>query len=383
MRYTSIMILVSMILSNVTFAQESLWDFFKSHQLFLTPMYEQVSLPDNIQQLQSICDNTSLQYWRTSYDIIRKRLEYWLQKLPEHKKLQITQRVFEKSISILKVVPDTWTLQEQCRTAHALLLLMDKSRDIHIQLLHDSWIIHDFSDINIQDLYGADIKIALLQDTLSSLKKFENLSLIWLQFTNTWLTQTQDTDKKHIYNLLTQLMKWTVQQVLSELQKSGILSEQDILQFQNHIVLEFTNSCSNFHGSYNMKSKFTNNILTSQEVSEMKILINLCFNYHILQDIWNLFYKIVLHELWHHIYYQKDKTKELFEQICWINASTQIPSCTEEDFVSSYAMTNALEDYAEQFMYSYLRITPGNNSFLNKKDNYFLMKYPSLSSKSN
>lgn len=58
--------------------------------------------------------------------------------------------------------------------------------------------------------------------------------------------------------------------------------------------------------------------------------------------------QLLFHEIWH-IRYFKDKNNDSFNQICWENKEKNI--CEFKDFVSQYARTNNLEDYAETFSF--------------------------------
>lgn len=84
-----------------------------------------------------------------------------------------------------------------------------------------------------------------------------------------------------------------------------------------------------------------------------------------------IFSKIVTHELAHHFYYYHDDAVEDFETICWSDFSERNERCTAQDFVSDYAQTASVEDYAEHFMYRYLDLPISENTILNEKTNYF------------
>jgi hypothetical protein len=217
---------------------------------------------------------------------------------------------------------------------------------------------------------------------VDALKEYENILPISFALSKSEIIAKEQGDKKIIIDLLTTLMKRTILKSLSDLKKQNLLSDSDLQQFQNKISLEYINSCSNFHGSYKMKEVYTSErVLVSQQVDQMKILVNICYNYHILQDIGTLFEKIVLHELGHHMYYQKDSQHAVFESLCWSNSKTKKKECDRQAFVSDYASTNSLEDYAEQFMFSYLRLTPLTHKKLQEKHDYFSEQFPVLKQK--
>lgn len=84
-----------------------------------------------------------------------------------------------------------------------------------------------------------------------------------------------------------------------------------------------------------------------------------------------IFSKIVVHELAHHFYYYHDDAVEEFEEICRTDFSERNGRCMAQDFVSDYAQTASVEDYAEHFMYRYLDLPIGNNAILNQKTSHF------------
>ena len=87
----------------------------------------------------------------------------------------------------------------------------------------------------------------------------------------------------------------------------------------------------------------------------MYFKVNLCGNFFVIRSLAETYQKIVVHELGHHFYYYHDnETHDAFTNICWVNTDTKKSSCQSSDFVSDYAQTLSVEDYAEQFMYWFL-----------------------------
>lgn len=76
----------------------------------------------------------------------------------------------------------------------------------------------------------------------------------------------------------------------------------------------------------------------------------------------NMIEQLIFHELGH-IRYFKDTNKDTFENICWQDKDKT--NCDFIDFVSQYASSNALEDYAETF--SFVNSSRFNN---NNKEKY-------------
>lgn len=168
------------------------------------------------------------------------------------------------------------------------------------------------------------------------------------------------------------LIDKTIYKVYDRMYHEGMLQDTDITQLKNTTIVQYTPGCSDFHGLYRIKQTFDQHgKKVKQQVQEMKVLLNVCYNYHIIQDIQQVFEKIVVHELGHHMYYRKDRDTTRYNSICRSDINKRNNNCKNTDFVSDYARTNALEDYAEQFMYSYLDIAPTTTPILQQKDNYF------------
>jgi len=99
--------------------------------------------------------------------------------------------------------------------------------------------------------------------------------------------------------------------------------------------------------------------------------VNLCGNYFVLRDIDLIFEKIVTHELAHHFYYYRDTKAGAFEDLCWKSDTVRNTACKSNDFVTEYAQTLSTEDYAEHFMYRFLKLVDNNTAILQGKTDHF------------
>lgn len=371
MKFFFLSVVIFWIMFHPVFSSTDISSITQKYGVSSTQMYKQVFLQDALKDFKKICTKESIAQWENSFINLKRKFDSTYTRLQDYKKLAFSKKEFEKYQK--KMLYLWWTSNiRKCTHAIAWSNYMDYLRDIHISLLHSSWIIKDFDTINSTQLYGWDIKIGLLQELAQGLQKYDTLFPLYFITKNEKLIGNLESKEKKISDLLALLLKRTIQKKLFDLRHNGLLTDWDIQQFQWKIVLEWTNSCSNFHGVYKMKEVYTSDgMLVSQEVDQMKILLNLCYNYHTLQDIGKIFEKMVVHEIGHHLYYQKDKTRKVFESICRDTTTTKKKMCQENSFVSPYAMTNALEDYAEQFMYTYLKIPQSGDVFLTKKNSYF------------
>lgn len=228
----------------------------------------------------------------------------------------------------------------------------------------------DFTDINITKIHGYDIKKNIVADALSALTT-ANTHNIAINYNQQQLMPT-DWNEKQFMQDMKNLIDKTIYKVYDRMYNEWLLKDTDISQLKNTIIVQYTPGCSDFHGLYRIKQTFDQNgKKVNQQVQEMKVLLNVCYNYHIIQDIQQVFEKIVVHELGHHMYYRKDENPSMFNNICRTDVNKRNNACTNTDFVSDYARTNALEDYAEQFMYSYLNIANTSTPILQQKDEYF------------
>jgi hypothetical protein len=370
------LIVLGISISPTVFAANARSSLIDTYSIHATAMYEQVLIPDLVKDAKKVCATQEYSEWEKKFAAMKIKFQRNYKKLADYKKLEHTRKQFEQHQK------NTGSLKT-CSELVASAMFMDYVRDLHIALLESSNIIKDFEAIDIKELYGAKVKLWLIQEAAKKLEKYDWIfGGLSFSITNPQLIAKEQGEKKELINALTTLMKRTILKSLSDLKEKWLLQDADIEQFRNKMNLEYVYSCSNFHGSYRMKEVYTSTrVLVSQHVEQMKILVNVCYNYHILGDIAWLFEKIVIHELGHHMYYQKDKGNSAFTTICWTDVKTKKSECKKEAFVSAYAMSSALEDYAEQFMYSYLWLWTTKNPFLIQKDEYFLSKFPILKKK--
>ncbi|MDR0608080.1 MAG: putative zinc-binding metallopeptidase [Candidatus Peribacteria bacterium] len=128
----------------------------------------------------------------------------------------------------------------------------------------------------------------------------------------------------------------------------GFLKETDLNILNEKISINYVNGCGTTKGSYHMTQRSDG---SNKKFKAINLNINLCSTEKYLNNFEKYVRQILVHELAHYFYYFKDPQSTTFNPICWEGTTT---TCTSEDFVSTYAMKNADEDYAESFTYWYL-----------------------------
>jgi hypothetical protein len=139
-----------------------------------------------------------------------------------------------------------------------------------------------------------------------------------------------------------------VQKEIGKLIDFGFLGKSDIKTLNEKININYVNGCGTTKGSYHMTQKTDG---SNRKFKAINLNINLCSTEKYLKNFERYVRQILVHELGHYFYYFKDTLSSTFNPICR-EGETLI--CTSDDFVSTYAMTNADEDYAESFTHWYL-----------------------------
>jgi predicted SprT family Zn-dependent metalloprotease len=128
---------------------------------------------------------------------------------------------------------------------------------------------------------------------------------------------------------------------------------------------------------------------SNRKFKQIKLNINLCNDKSYLQTLETYVRQIFIHEMAHYFYYFKDSHYSVFGELCRKNNTNE---CTSNDFVSTYAMKNKEEDYAESFTHRYLETTTQRRMIVDQehgsaetssriqeaKNQYFFYTYPSL-----
>lgn len=168
-----------------------------------------------------------------------------------------------------------------------------------------------------------------------------------------------------------ELMQVMVAQTMLDLKERKLISQQEINDLASKIQFEYVAACGIFNGKYELKQVFRGDTLVSQAPNSLTLKINLCPSYFVIRDLTDIYRKIITHELGHHIYYFTDPKSEEFTSVCWTGEKNRTSSCSNDDFVTAYAQTSGLEDYAEHFMHRFIGETIGTSPVLQQKSLHF------------
>ena len=145
-------------------------------------------------------------------------------------------------------------------------------------------------------------------------------------------------------------------EIMYDLVNIGILDENDLKTMNYKIKVTYQQSCEITEWAFRViRNKQTGKVT----FKEIELIIAYCDKNNTPERQKRHVQQILAHELWHYIYFFKDKNPSNFSEICWDNGKM---NCLPQDFVSNYATKSQEEDYAESFAYWYLYSTDNNSS---------------------
>ena len=179
-------------------------------------------------------------------------------------------------------------------------------------------------------------------------------------------------DAKNVFKETTERY---LQEIIANLVDIRILDENDLKIMNNKIKVTYQQNCQITEWAFRvLRNKQTWNYT----FKEIELVISYCDKNNTAERQKRHVQQILSHELWHYIYFFKDKNPSKFSEICWDNGKI---NCLPQEFVSNYAKKSQEEDYAESFAYWYLYNTDGtdwsNNHWaapdnpINKRARYF------------
>lgn len=261
-----------------------------------------------------------------------------------------------------------------CALKHIFYKTQDFLRAKHLQILEETWIMKDFEWFS-DAIYGYQTKTAYLDALIERNQKYPGLLKTKLTYTylNGDFKKNMTDAQRGIIDRIQALMELMVAESVYNLLDAWVLNQDDIDILKNKITFQFVESCDVFHGKYEIKETLTSEwVHVNYDTEQLLLKINYCTNFFVLRDLEHIFEKIVTHELGHHFYYYHDTNTQAFENICWSDGDTKNGSCQANDFVSEYAQTLAVEDYAEHFMHWFLGIIPTKNTIIDQKTAHFV-----------
>ena len=173
--------------------------------------------------------------------------------------------------------------------------------------------------------------------------------LAWLSWTKLFgIIQDTSWLPNNIEYYYSNLVKWYIQETLAEMLNKKILSNWDIITLNNKIKISYTESCEDTVWSFNA---YRHPITGKVVFSNISLIVSYCIPDFIFKKDKKDIKQILTHEIWHYIYFFKDKNIAEFINICWNNKQSK---CEASDFITKYASSSQEEDYAESFVYRYL-----------------------------
>lgn len=164
-------------------------------------------------------------------------------------------------------------------------------------------------------------------------------------------------------------------EIVEKLIGQWFLTAADRDEMVGKVAFTFSNNCNQLDGKILVRYwSDSNDKFVESELIEMLININLCFTGNYQANFETFLDKIIYHELGHYFDYFHDMdTDGAFRNICW---SGKQNICSTNDFVSTYALTSADEDYAETFSYfeQMSNSPPPTSTKLQQKLDYFKLK---------
>lgn len=139
-----------------------------------------------------------------------------------------------------------------------------------------------------------------------------------------------------------------LQDIMADLVGIGILDQNDLNTLNNKIEVNYLQSCNVTEWAFRVVRNKKTWKYTFKNIS---LIIAYCEKNNTPERQKRHVQQILAHELWHYIYFFKDKNPSKFSEICWDNGKI---NCLPEEFVSNYAKKSEEEDYAESFAYWYL-----------------------------
>ncbi len=221
-------------------------------------------------------------------------------------------------------------------------------RKRHIELIDEKWLIDDFN-MQRPPLREVALKKQIL-DTLLRNSSWLILPKLSTRVENPDFLESLSADERDLAERSRLLMERALAEVLASFVKKWRFTQQDIDRIADHIFLEYTADCTSVAGKYEVtyevdKQGNKKNIRTTG----LQLTVSTCTKIGFVLQKHLLSKLIVIHELWHHVWWYKDSTPERFTQLCRSADDTRTDRCTERDFVSEYAQIAPEEDYAEHF----------------------------------
>lgn len=269
---------------------------------------------------------------------------------------------------------DSYYGDDYCKLKYALVWLQQYLRETHIAVMEKTGIINDFGGVDYSTIHWFDVKMDTMRNHNAAYRSYQNR--IWtpivVSYANASFKNSLDDNEKALLNETESLMKSILAYSFYSLKKEGIIDQSDINEVADKVTFEYVKECGLFNWRYEIKQTLDsrgNHI--KYETTDLNLKVNLCPSYFVITELPTLFKKIIIHELGHHVYYYRDANSDAFEAICRDDITSRNTQCGWDDFVTQYAQTASVEDYAEHFMYRFLKLPISNSAIMKQKTAHF------------
>jgi hypothetical protein len=336
--------------------------------LYLVGYYRQL-----LEDIEGVCPGADIALAKKYIGIITEGLSDDYNQLSSTQQLQRTIGLYDRLAAIQRTLPARVGVDDYCAVSYTLYGVQSWLRDSHMKVIQASWILNDFGTLAATGtIYAYDIKLEILDTWIAELQPYASKLGHSIDFNEDRLKGLDD-KYEAIGTKSEALMKLMVYKTFSELIERGLFTLDDVKELDDKITLYREQSCSSFHGNYQIRQTTDskgNHI--RYDTIEMPLVINVCGNYFGINSLYEHFEELITHELGHHFYYYYDREgRSDFEDICRSDEDTQNGQCNESGFVSDYAQTLAPEDYAEHFTHRFLDTIPATNTTILRKSAHF------------
>lgn len=340
-----------------------------------TDMYTNIYNYDIMNALDNACETSPVKKWQWFVKAASALLDKKYTTMNNATILSDTTRLYTLVSTLNEKKIPAYDWNDYCKLKYAMIGLLQYLRDKHIWVLESTWVIKDFDGVDFSTIHWYQVKIDTLK--MHNKKYWSYLSRVWTPLItamhNPSFKNSLSQQQRSVLDETELLMKNLLAKSLYDLRSEWVIGQQDIAMIADKVEFEYVKECWLFNWRYEIKQTLDSNWNhIKYETTNLLLKVNLCPSYFVIRELPTLFTKIIVHELGHHVYYFKDTSSESFEAICWEWASQRNNTCSSWDFVSEYAQTAAVEDYAEHFMFWFLDIPISTTWILGEKTSHFI-----------
>lgn len=347
----------------------------QEHGVADTTMYTMIYMRELDNAFEKTCDAASLNTGKERFTLIEKKLDKKYRWLSQAEVLDHSWLLYERLQDMHDKKANILDDEQYCTVKYIMYHTQQYLREKHLAILKDTEIVNDFGTLDNSNLYGWTTKRDFLDMKLKMLVPYKKKLGVSFSFDeeNQEFRSSLDVSRQELLDRSKLMMQLTIYKVLYNLKQAKLFTTEDINILKDKVVFEYVDSCEMINGRYDIKETLkSSGEHVKYETEALYLKVNVCGNFFIIRDLDKTYEKIVTHELGHHFYYYHDRTgHDDFKNICWSNEQEQNGQCSADDFVSDYAQTASVEDYAEHFMHWFLDIVPHTSKKIREKTTHF------------